>query len=219
MPATVGRHRAPRELHQACRTGVHHSRVAQHVEHLLGALDGARGGVQHGVHDLVQVRARHRLRGLGHHPDHGQHGALDGLADGPVGGIRGGPQRAGEQRLVHLAGRAHDICEAGHDLRQDDPAVAGGAGQRRALGGQRQLLPVMRGRALQPGSQLGRSLGQVGAGVAVGHRVHVQVVQAGGRRLDGRRASLGERERDVTGTDHGPAGHLRALDALDVDLE
>ena len=100
------------------------------------------------------------------------------------------------------ARRPDDVDEAAHDLRQDRAAVAARTHQHRALGGRGDGDHPVGGIVLEAGGELARRLGEVRAGVAVGHRIDVQVVQVAAAGLDGRRRPAGGGERDPMGIAH-----------------
>ena len=129
--------------------------------------------------------ARSPLRLLGELTDDGEHRSLDGPANGSVRRVGGSAQRAGDQLLVDSVRRlGEDVGDAAHDLGEDDAGVASGSHQRRpgdcvgecrTIGGFRRTDRVR-----------DRSHGQreVGAGVAVGNRIDVEVVYAAPARLE-----------------------------------
>jgi len=68
--------------------------------------------------------------GFGHRPDDREHGAFDGLAHGPVGGVGSRPQGVDHGAGVEGLSGGDRLAGAAHDLRQDDARVAAGAHQR-----------------------------------------------------------------------------------------
>ena len=142
---------------------------------------------------------------LCHLADDGQHGAFDRLAYRAVRGITGRSQRARQHVAVDLAALSQHIGEPGHDLGQDDPAVSTRPSQRRALGHRRHFLPRRPCILLQSIRHPDRGAPQVGAGVAVGNRVHVQVVQARPAGLERRRAAAGRGQGDLARGVHCPS--------------
>ena len=194
--------RSAAELHQAGRARVDDPRLAQHREHRLGAHDALGRDGEHLVDDRVEVASRALLGGLRHLADHGQHRALDRQLHGPVGGVGGRPQRPRERVRVEHRRRPDDVDEAAHDLGQDRAAVAARPHQHRALGGRGDGDHPVGADLLEAGRELPRRLGQVRAGVAVRHRIDVQVVQVAAAGLDGRGRPAGCGERDPMGIAH-----------------
>ena len=169
--------------------------------------DRAGGRLKHRVDRHVQRLLAVALGGLGHLPDHRQHRALDRLPHRPVGGLGWRPQRACQDVGVDRAALRQHVGEAGHDLGEDDAAVAAGAGQRRAW-----RLPPRRPATAalsvsRPSASSARGAGQVGAGVAVGHGVDVQVVQAAAAGLERGRAAAGRGQGDLARACSRSGGH------------
>ena len=117
--------------------------------------------------------------------DDGQHRPLDRPADGSVGGVGGSAQRAGgERRADPIRHFGEDVGDASHDLGEDHAGVAAGSHQRRPGDGVRERGPIARLRRsdrLRDGTHGQR---EVGAGVAVGNGIDVEVVDAAAARLE-----------------------------------
>ena len=129
---------------------------------------------------------------LGHLADDGQHRPLDRTADGTVGGIARRAEGLRENGSVDLLVLGQHVGEPPDDLGEDDAGVPARAHQRRAaqlLGDGR--LPT--GARLLEGFDDG-SDGQreVRPGVAVRHRVDVEVVDPAAVRLEARERRAGQ---------------------------
>ena len=120
-------------------------------------------------------RTSGRSRLLGHLADHGQHRPLDRLAHGAVGGVARGAEGAREHGAVDVLVAEH-LGEAAHDLAEDDAGVAACAHQRSARELLRDRLRSLRGRAVERLHDGAHGEREVRARIAVGHRVHVEVV-------------------------------------------
>ena len=162
--------------------GVDHAGVLQHreqlgcvVERTLAGLASSAQGVDE--RRIVRRRGLGRLGALAYD---GEDRALDRLEHGLVGTDRSGAQRLGDL----VAGALRLLLERGghpaQDLAEDDPAVAAGPHQRavadRVTGG----LEVGRIGTLHLGHHGVERAGHVGAGVAVGHGIHVEPVEPAG---------------------------------------
>jgi hypothetical protein len=188
-------------------TGVDDARLAQHGELLWPALDrllaGLEGVLEHLRQQLVllgracvgpQPRGVHVGEVVGHTAGHRAHGrehrALRWVAHGRVGGVRGAGEGGGHEYRVDELARSRDqlLRSAAHDLREDHAAVPARAEQRGARHGAHDLvaadvvdrLPVHRAELLGHGLQRER---HVVAGVTVGDREHVEVVDLLAARL------------------------------------
>ena len=85
--------------HQAAPAGVHHARLGQGRKHLLGAFKDALPAGQHHVHQGREIVRRHGSlldRVIGNDTGYCQDGALLGLHDGLIGGVRTGLKRSGK---------------------------------------------------------------------------------------------------------------------------
>ena len=190
------------DQHQAVAAGVDDTGLAQHVE-LFGrplhrALAVGDRPLQHlgedrvllllgdvAVEPLLVRLQMGELAGdrVGHLAEDGQHRPLGGLAHRVIGGVGGAGEGGGdEHRVDQLAGPAGQLLGgAADDLAEDDARVAARPHQRRA--GQRlhqpgaadlvDLEPVEPVQLLHHGAHRHR---HVVAGVAVGDREHVEVV-------------------------------------------
>ena len=123
-------------------------------------------------------RASARLRRLGHLADHRQHRPFDRAADGAVGGVARGAKRARDHRLVDRIALAEHVGEAADDLAEDDARVAACPHQRGAGELARDGLVPVGIRLLERLDDRAHRERQVRAGVAVGNRVDVEVVDA-----------------------------------------
>ncbi len=210
MPGEDDRH--------AVAAGVDHAGLAQRGQQLGAAAHGRLAGGDRALEDvgdrrvlLLGGRARaqarvghvrqlaHRERGhLAHHREHRALGRLAHRGVAAVGGAR--HRGADEHRIDELAGPRDQLLGGAADqLRQDHPAVAAGAQQRRALDALDDLVaPDVVDRALA--GLLGQlvDLGQaraqrerhVVARVAVGDGEHVEVVDLLAARLEVRQSAL-----------------------------
>ena len=139
----------------------------------------------------------HALRRLGHLADHREHGALDRLLDGAI--SAGGALRKSLFEIGggEVCGAAPHVAEAADDLRKDDARVAARAHER-ALGDRgghgRDALDVALLQLFEDGTHGER---QVGARVAVRHRIDVEVVDDAALRLDGGESGVDDRDGGV----------------------
>ena len=201
--------------HQPERAGVDDPGLGEHVE-LLGRvadrlLAGEQRRRQHlGEQRVLLVRGGVRVEPLaqplraplgdrlGHRPDHGQHRALGGLANRGVGRVAGVGERGLDQLRVDQPARRrrHLLRRPADDLAQDHAGVAARSHQRRA----RDLADDLRARRVAVGAELelvelvehvAHRQRHVVAGVAVGDREHVQVVDLLAPLLE-----MGERDAD-----------------------
>ena len=122
----------------------------------------------------ASAAARRRGGGLAHH---GEDRALDGRQHGAVGRRRGRLEPVGHGARRHLAGAFERRGQPAQDLRQDHPAVAPRPHQRAMADGVARGGEVGR-RRLDLGDHGLQRARHVRAGVAVGHRVHVEPVDA-----------------------------------------
>ena len=213
--------------------GVHHAGLAQDREQLRPLLHRLLAGVDRPLQDLGQrgvlggVVDVGRQPGLGHVGDlrgqavrhlahHGEDRALGRVADRLVGPVGGASQGGADQDRVHELARAGDqlLGGAADELGEDDAAVAAGSQQRRARHRLDDLLAAdLVHRALAALARQAVELGQhrahgedhVVAGVAVGHREDVEVVDLLAARLEVGQGSLdGVAKADEVGGGHGP---------------
>ena len=158
---------AAHDLDEPGRARVDDAGLLQHRQHLARPRDGLVAGGD----DRREVRIA--LRRLGHRADRGEHRPLDGLLDGAVGGVARGAERLRE--VVALRKR---VGRAAHDLREDHARVAARTHQRRARDLMREAGAVVGPFPLQPVVDGAHGQREVRAGVAVGHGIDVQVVDA-----------------------------------------
>ena len=151
----------------------HREQIGRAGERLLAAGDDE--GEQ--LEPLERARLG-RLCRLGHLADHGQHRPLDRAADGPVGGVARRAERPRNHGLVDRIPLAEHVGEATDDLAEDDarvPARAHQSGSRELSSDS--LVPVGGG-LLERVNDRTDGQREVRAGVAVGNRVDVEVVDA-----------------------------------------
>ncbi len=147
-----------------------------------------------------------RLGLVGQLADRGQHRPLDRLADGAVGRVGRAPD--GARQVGALAER---VGGAADDLREDDARVAARAHQRRAGDLVRERGAVGRGRALERLRDRAHGQRQVRAGVAVRHRIDVQVVDPAAVRLHRGEGRPGQAARELEVALRGHPSDRRAL--------
>ena len=172
-----GRHPA-QDLDQAGRARVHNSGSAEDIELLLRLGDRLVAAADESFEQIRRVEGGGSLRfGLvGELADDREHRAFDRLAEGLVGRVRGAAEGSGDRGGVDLTGRGELIRSAADDLRQDHAGVPAGAQKRSPARLACEIVPVVR---VRPGERLlnaAHCQQQVRAGVAVGHRVDVEVV-------------------------------------------
>src|SRR5699024_8172739 len=169
----------------ALAPGVHHAGLFQDGQQVGGVVQGALAGGQDQVPQLVHVGDAAGPGLLRGDAGHRQDGALGGLHDGLIGGLdalfQGGDQVPGAGLFFAFQrfGKAAEQ-QAGDDARvAPRPPQHGGGG---GLGG------LAHGAVVGQGVQLGhrRADGHphVGAGIAVRHGEHVQLVHAGALVVD-----------------------------------
>ena len=152
-------------------------------------------GLFHGHEQLVEPqRVGHTLRRRGHLADHGEHSALDGLLHRAVGAGGTLGERLLEIGRGEVLGAAPHVAQTAHDLRQDDAGVAARAHERALGDGRRHGGDVLRIALLQLLEDRADRERQVGAGVTVGNRVHVEVVDDAALRLDGGEGGVDHRD-------------------------
>ena len=183
------------EHQQTVSSGVDDARLLQGGELAGRVLDRDPAGFFDDDHHVVERDAvGHALRSGRHLADDREHGALHGLLDGPVGGAGAFAERELELARPERVRAAPHLADAAYDLRQDDAGVAAGAHERALGHGGR-----YRGDAVLLGEpQLfddgPHRQGEVGPGVAVGDRIHVEVVDDRPLRLHGGEGGFDDRE-------------------------
>ena len=132
------------------------------------------GGLEHALQAVVLPGSAGSTGGR--HAGHGEDGALGGLHNGLVGGGHAEVQRNGQVPAVDGLALLDALGKAAEQQGQDDARVAAGAPQQRGsgrLGGQAHggilVLFQLSGRGAD-------GQAHIGAGIAVGHGEHVQVV-------------------------------------------
>ena len=207
----------PRQQHgESVAAGVHDARLAQHRQQIGAALDRLLAGLQSAFdhagdgHVLLPrggVDAQPRIRDVGdlggdavrHLAHDGEDRALGRVAHRSVGLIGGAGQRRPDEHRVHQLARPADqlLGGAADQLREDDPAVAAGAQQRRAGHRGHDLVTADvvdgaalggAGEAVQFGEDRAQGQDHVVAGVAVGDGENVEVVDLLAARLQRRQS-------------------------------
>ena len=164
---------------QAPSAGVHHAGLLEGGQHVGGALEDGLAAPQHNGHQRVVIVGilLHLLEGiLGNHPGHGEDGALLGLHHGLVGLIRAGLEGVGELDGGDLLHAGKGLGKAAQQLGGNHAGIAPGALER-ALG--QGVCRLVRAQIFPAAHLAGGALhgqGHVSAGIAVGHREHVQRV-------------------------------------------
>ena len=169
----------------ALAPGVHHAGLFQHGQQVGGVVQGALAGGQDQIPQLVHIGDAAGAGLLRGDAGHRQDGALGGLHDGLIGGLdalfQGDDQVLGAGLLFAL----QRLGEAAEQQAGDDARVAPRAPQHGGGGG---LGGLAHGAVVGQGFQLGhrRADGHphVGAGIAVRHGEHVQLVHAGALVVD-----------------------------------
>ena len=218
---------------QAVAAGVDDAGFAQHLELLGRARDRALAVLDRPLQHLGQdrvlllfadVAAEPLLVGLevgelagervGHLAEDGQHRPLGRLADRVVGGVGGAGEGGGDQhRVDQLAGAAGQLLGgAADDLAEDHAGVAAGAHQRRP--GQRldqlgaaDLVDLLAVEAVELLHHRAHRHRHVVAGVAVGDREDVEVVDLLAARLQ---RGVGRADDPPEAGDRG-IGHLAGI--------
>ena len=165
--------------HPALAAGIHHPGLLQHRVLVDGVGQGDPGLFQGGLLDKFdEIVLPGGLGGLGsRQPGHGEDGALGGLHHRLVGGIHtvlqsGGPEHAvGGVAALQGLGNSPEQQGKNHAGVASCPPQHGGGGN---LGGGVQLRVL--GLAQVGGGGVDGH-GHIGAGVAVGNREHIQLVQ------------------------------------------
>ena len=174
---------------QALSARVHHACFLQHRQQLGGTLQGGVCFVADGRPD--RFRGGILFRGLpalvGGFPGHGEDGALGGLHDRLIGGLH--PERQGCRQIgpIGFLPALEPLGEAPEQQGQDDARIAPRAPQQsggRRVGGFADRGIVQAGQLPRRGRD---GHGHIGAGVPVGHRENVQLID----RLLGVRQRMG----------------------------
>ena len=167
--------------------GVHDPRQAEGLEHGGGQGQRVTGALGRGLHHGSGVRGAvldPRRGRVGRRPRHGQDGALDGAGDrlvAEVGGPRQEAMHGGPVESVTVREAAEDLARTAQDLRQDHAGVAPSAHQGAGRHRPGRLIDPRGADRARP-ALVDRLAGglhgqvEVGAGVAVGHREHVEGV-------------------------------------------
>ena len=163
----------------ALAAGIDHAGLLQDGVHVGGGgqsdLRLGDGGV---MDELDVVVLPGGLGGLGgSQTGDGENGALGGLHDGLVGGVHAALERLSPHNAVGLGLALQGVGDAPHQQGQDDAGVASCAPQH---GGGSGLGGLLQGGVLHLAQVCGGGVdghGHVGAGVAIGHGEHVQVVE------------------------------------------
>jgi len=177
-PAAQRLEDALQEVDEPLPAGVDHVAASQHLELARRLGERRARGHQAAVHHLgevVLVRASAEL--VRPRLEHREDGAFARVLQGGVRRLHAAPGRVGELRAVDLPAATHGRREAVQELREDRPRVAVRAVER-AVGGhaRRGADSLGRGAAEPRGRRLERGR-QIGAGVGVAHREHVDAVQ------------------------------------------
>ncbi len=171
---------AARDLDEPGPARVDDAGIAQDVEHLRRPRERVLTRRENGLEEVVGRDAAQLLplALLRHLADDGQHRPLDGSLHRAVGRVARATERAAEQRRADALVRAEHLDEPAHDLREDDARVPAGAHERGARDVLRHGLAVGRARRIERFDDRPQRENEVRAGVAVGYRVDVQVVDA-----------------------------------------
>ena len=186
-------------LEQAGRPCVDDAGVAEDVQLLLRAQDGRVSALDQAPHESGQIVVVRRLRGLREHANRREHGALDGIAHLRVGEVARRSERRGDRGPVDLPSVAQNVGRAADHHREDDAGVPPAPEQGGASDEARQRGPVGIAVRLRVERLDDRADGerQVGARVAVGNRVDVQVVDPVAVSLQRVQGCARERKRDI----------------------
>ena len=176
-PAVDNMERGVIEQQQSGASGVDDAGIGEDRQQCRSSLEGLGRLVTGRLEDSAEARALSPsiCRRLGGLPDHSEDRSLDRISDRRVGALRRGGQRGCEQRTVDGGMVGYCPGEPAQDLRQDHPAVAPRSHQRSvgdagAHGGH-----VVTG-AVEFFNDGPQSQRHVGSGVAVRHRIDVEVV-------------------------------------------
>ena len=169
---------AAHDLEQTRSARVDDSRLAEDGELFGRARDGllpAPDEPREQLRDVVVVRVLALFRQF---TDDGEHRSLHRLAYGAIGGVARGLKGLRDDARVDRSFAAEHLRSTANDLRQDHAGVAARTHQRRARDFLDEPGPVFGVRLLELVDDGACGEGQVGAGVAVGNRVDVEVVDA-----------------------------------------
>ena len=168
------------DLDEAGSSRVHDTGVAEDVEQLWRPRDGLLARREHRAEEIVGHDAPMllALALLGHLADDRQHRALDRALHRAVGRVARAAERTAQERRAHSLVLAEHLDEPAHDLREDDAGVSAGAHERCTGHVFRHGLAVDRARRVERLDDRTQRQDEVRAGVAVGHGVHVEVVDA-----------------------------------------
>ena len=167
------------DVQEAPSAGVHHARLSQRGQHLLGLFQNdLAGGKDVGKQRIVVVgRALGLLDGfLGNDAGHGQDGALLGLHHGLIGGLRAAFQRGGKLCGSDALHSGQRPAEAAQKLGGDNAAVAPGALQRALRYSRGGLARVQVFLLVDLPGGGGHGQAHIGAGISVRHGENVQRV-------------------------------------------
>ncbi len=157
---------------------VDHAGVAQRGKELRRHLDRGdrcvvRALEQRGEGELALELER--LDRFGRGTNDGEDRPFDGAHDGLIRGVGAAAQTGAQIIGAHGVEGAESLDEPAQDLGGDDPGVPSGPHERSPAHGVTDLVHRLRG--LELGAHRLEGQGHVGAGVAVGDRVHVEPVQ------------------------------------------
>ena len=172
-----GRHRVQKQQ-EPRSPSIHHVGPGQLGQQLGRAIKRGPAGLLASLHHLdeaVDPLLNRLCGGGGHVSDNSENGALHRGGHRLIGRGRSLLQRTGQHRRVDVAGGGHRVGETPQDLRQDHARIAPGTHQRAMADGVAHLAHLVPG-----GRHLGyhRFQGErhIGAGIAVGNRVDIQLV-------------------------------------------
>jgi hypothetical protein len=167
------------DLQEPRRACVDDARLTEDVELLLGARERPLAVGDQLAQGLGERRRRLRERfgALGELAREGEDRALLRVPDGGVAGVARGPQGSGEGRRIDRRSVRKLLGGAAHELGEDDSRVPAGAHQNG-------LREVGAGISLERFHDRAHGQGHVRAGVPVGHRVDVEVVDPPAARLE-----------------------------------
>ena len=170
------RSKAAHELEQSGAARIDDTRLSEDVELLLRLGDGRLTAPDERLEQIGGGVGGTALRFLGECADHGQHRSLDRLVDAAVGLVACLPERAGDRVGVDRVGLTEDVGGATDDLREDHAGVPACAEQRRAGHLAGELFAIGGRGGVERLDDPADGHGEVRAGVAVGHRVDVEVI-------------------------------------------
>ena len=166
--------------HQTHSAAVHHAGLLEHRQHVRRAAQNRVAGDQNGLEQRVHVLAlgRNLLRLVGDDAGDGEDGALLGLHDGLVGGVRALAHHLRQQGHVDLVMAGQRPGEAAQDLAEDDAGIAARALQRAAGHRVRHVRNAGVALGIHLANRGGDGLSHVGAGISVRHGEYIQGVDA-----------------------------------------